>query len=144
MDREEKMVACKKFFDELAKQLVSYDVVKSCNQDLSAYLIPTGTIEALTYYDKPDKSFRISDHWNWYANVNKCEKSNYIQCFNPDLPWAKRRTDPGKASKPIYACQVAFFYNNMYRVVYGEKFDRKTRKWSWVDNTVENVIATLV
>lgn len=143
MNKKEKMQACLRFFYALAGMLTGdYEVVKSCNQDHSAYLVPLGTSEDITYYSKPDKSFRVSDHWNWYANVKKCENENYIQCWSVDLPFPRKREQDGKATEPRFAAQVAMIGNDgKYHVVFGEKFDRKTKQWLWVDSTPEAVIA---
>ena len=135
MTNIEKVEACKEFFNSLSKILEStYEVVASCNQDISKYLIPKGTIGDLTYHSKPDASFRISDHWNWYSNLKKCPNPNYIQCLSVDMPRAKKRPDYGKASKPIDGIQVSVIgKDGKYHAVYGEIFDRKTKKWNWLE-----------
>ena len=94
---------CKVFFNELSALLSGeqYEVMRSCNNDKSLYLIPKGTIAQLSYNSKPADSYRYSDHWNWYANVNKCADPHYIQCYCVDMPWAKKRSEEGKPSKPI-------------------------------------------
>lgn len=140
--QQEKCVA---FFKELTAALSDSHVrFGSCNNDCSAYLIPIGTESQVTYHSKPNNSFRVSDHWNWYANVKKCPKEHYIQCYTRDMPWTKPRIEPGKPSKPIYGSAVAYFNKDgLYEVVYGEKFDRKTRTWCWVENSIEDVIAKM-
>jgi len=125
---------CVEYFDELCRYLSErYEVVGSCNQDISRYLVPRGTVSEITYHSKPVYSFRISDHWNWYANVNKCKNEHYIQCYSVDLPWAKKRPETGKASKPVRGFQVAYFgEDNKYHAVFGEYFNRKTNRWYWM------------
>ena len=72
--------ACENFFSELTRILDGkYEVVGSCNQDISRYLIPAGTKEQITYYGKPELSFRISDHWSWDSNVKKCHDTREPQ-----------------------------------------------------------------
>ena len=93
---EHKMIDCRMFFDELADILRSdYEVVESCNNDLSAYLIPKGSRDDLTYYGKPKNSFRVSDHWSWYSTLEKCDVPDYIQCYSVDMPHPKPRPDEG-------------------------------------------------
>ncbi len=130
---EERKGKCINYFNNLAESLKkTHVVVNSCNNDMSAYLVPIGTEDQITYSSKPKNSYRISDHWNWYSNVNKCPNESYIQCYNVDLPFARPRLAPGKASKPRFAISVAYFGNDgKYHHVYGEKFNRKTKEWTW-------------
>lgn len=68
MTINEKNYNCEKFFEALCDMLSDrYEMLKSCNRDMSAYLCPIGTTSEVTYYSKPEGSFRISDHWNWYG-----------------------------------------------------------------------------
>lgn len=139
-----KFEKCEAFFNELASLMENYEIVASCNNDRSAYLIPSGSIGALTYSSKPDRSFRISDHWNWYANVRKCEDEHYIQCYSIDAPWPNKRKGVGLASEPKYAVQVGYFGDDKkYHCVYGERFDRKTKRWEWVESSPEDVMEDL-
>ena len=134
MSNEEKINACLLYFNELADELnETHELVKSCNNDLSMYLIPKGSIDQLTYHSKPVNSYRFSDHWNWYSSTSKCKDERYVQCFCPDMPWAKRRLAEGKASRPAFGICVAFFGDdNKYHHVFGDKFNRKTHEWSFV------------
>ena len=127
---------CKEFFIELSIALgADYELVESCNNDISRYLIPKGTREQITYYGKPDNSFRLSDHWNWYSSLFKCNNEHYIQCFSVDAPWSKKRVAPGKASKPIYCVQVCVMgEDKKYHCVYGERFNRRTKTWEWIES----------
>ena len=136
MTNELKMDLCKNFFEHLAEILrEDYEMLGSCNNDSSVYLVPKGTEEQVTYYGKPRKSFRFSDHWNWYSSLKKCDKEHYIQCLSMDMPRAKERPVPWKASKPIFGIQVCMIgEDGKYHHVFGEKYDRKTKKWSWVEN----------
>lgn len=144
MDKKIKIEKCVEFYNELSKRLTStHEVVGSCNQDISSYLIPIGSIDELTYERKPQNSFRFSDHWNWYSNVNKCPDEHYIQCYSPDIPYARPRLSPGKASKPRFGISIAYFDGCRYRVIFGEKFDRKTKTWYFVTPTIEEVCESL-
>lgn len=131
----EKLEKCREFFNSLAMLLYdAYDVMGSCNVDQTLYLVPSGTQNQVTYSSKPARSFRISDHWNWYANIKKCAKERYIQCWSVDVPYPRRREEPGKASEPRRAIQVAMIGpDGKYHCVYGEFFDRKTKTWGWLE-----------
>jgi hypothetical protein len=145
MTIKEKNENCVAFFDALCDMLAdSYERYASCNQDISAYLCPIGTTDEVTYYGKPEGSFRVSNHWNWYANTNKCSNPKQIQCYCTGLPWAHRRAAPDKAGKPIMASCVCIYRFGRYHVVYGEYFDRKTKTWKWIDRTPEEVITMFV
>ena len=112
---------------------------------MSSYLITKGTIDELTYYGKPKNSFRISDHWNWYSNVNKCSNENYIQCYSKDAPCAKSRSGEGKPSKPIFSIMVAYYGNdNQYHSIFGERFNRREKKWEFITPAVDDVIKIVV
>ena len=143
----DKMEKCRNFFNKLADILKNdYVVYGSCNKDLSAYLVPNGTEKKFTFYGKPVKSFRVSDHWNWFSSRKCCHDMSMVQCDNVDIPWRRRR-DPNKpeaAVKPISGCQVGYFdADNFYHCVYGECFDRKTKMWSWVESSPEEVVERL-
>lgn len=143
MTIDEKKAKCTEFFEKLSEALKEdYVVMGSCNQDFSRYLVPIGTESQVSYMGKPENSFRISDHWNWFANVNKCPDEHYIQCLSVDLPWTRKRFAPGKPSRPVSGTQVAVFgADRKYHAVYGERYSRKTKTWDWVESTVEEVIA---
>lgn len=144
MTNLEKLVKCFAFFENLRHAVGDrYEVLESCNQDGSAYLCPVGTTDEVTYSSKPEGSFRISDHWNWYANINKCPNPKYIQCYCTDLPWAHKRKAEGKAGKPIMASCVCIFKDGVYRVVYGEFYDRKRKAWKWIENSIEEVLNSI-
>ena len=142
MTKEEKMNKCNEFFSKLELLLQDqYETLGSCNKDFSRYLVPIGTTDKVTYYGKPTKSFRVSDHWNWYSNINKCSNPNYVQCRSMDMPWARKRVEDGKPTKPRFGYQVAIVLEDgCYHVVYGECFNRKTKTWSWVDNDPKDIV----
>ena len=138
---------CNAFFDELTKLLDGqYEVVHSnCKKSKDRYLIPNGTAAEITFNSKPASSFRVSDHWNWVSDRKYCDRLNYQQCYNEDLPRGFRR-DPNstKATKPIFAAQVAFMCpDGVYRAVYGEIFDRKTKTWSWLEADPADVVCMI-
>ena len=142
MNHEEKMRRCSDFFNVLAQALSSnYTVMGSCNKDVSAYLVPTGHEDEVSYYGKPENSFRVSDHWNWYSSLKKCSDQDEVQCHSIDIPRPRRRPEVGKASYPRKAAQVALYKDGRYQAVYGEVFDHKTKSWSWLDACVEDVAA---
>lgn len=141
-DYQKKMDTCKMFIQEVADILAdTYELVGSCNRDASLYLIPKGTNEELSYYGKPDRSLRFSDHWNWYSNLNKCKDEQMVQCRSLDMPWARKREMPGKASKPRFGIQVCLYdaADKCYHIVYGDKFDRKNKTWTWIENSAKDV-----
>lgn len=140
---EDKMAECRKFIEDLYEILGDdFTLMPSCNQDLSAYLVPAGTEDQVTYYGKPANSFRISDHWNWLSSLTRCSDPNLVQCSNVDIPWCRKRKSEGIPTKGLIGIQVAYYGNDgCYHCVFGEKFNRKTKKWSWMSNTPENVAA---
>lgn len=139
--RNEQIRMCREFFEKLATALSeTHEILPSCNNDFSRYLCKKGTLEEVTYFSKPEDSFRVSDHWQWYANLLKCPDPHYIQCFSREFPRAKNREREGYAGKAIIADCVAFFKDGAYHIVYGEYWDKKERKWKWRDTTVEDVI----
>jgi hypothetical protein len=140
-----KMALCIEFIETLATLLgESYEMIGSCNKDASKYLVPAGTTDQITYYGKPTLSFRVSDHWSWYSNLKKCAEPSYIQCYSIDAPVPKPRPigNPGQATKPVMGKQVCIqLADGMYHHVFGDKFDRKTHKWTWVENDPAEVLA---
>jgi hypothetical protein len=140
MKKEEMKKLCKQFFEELSEKLKNtHVVVRSCNQDESAYLVPIGTEDQITYHGKPDYSFRISDHWNWYSNVKKNPDPYYVQCENVDLMPARMREAIGRASIPIWAWTVAYYGPDCkYHTMIGEFFNTEKGKWDWVDCNLED------
>ena len=164
MTIETKTVLCLNFYNELINRLSDkYELMASSNQHAtlpvleslddilnyntrfySSYLIPKGTADQISYYGKPIGSFRFSDHWNWYSNVNKCSDLKEIQCFSVDIPWPRQRMGYGRPSKPRFATQVAFYGKDLkYHVIFGEKFNRKTKEWEFVTTSVDEVIENL-
>ncbi len=145
MKMKRKMELCAMFFEALGEALEKdYDMIGSCNNDSSVYLVPKGTEDQITYYGKPTMSFRISDHWNWFSSLKRCKVDAMVQCCSLDMPWAKSRPEKGAASEPIRAAQVAIYgKDRRYHHVYGEKYDRKRRKWIWEEMTIPEVIELL-
>lgn len=147
MNFKTKMDKCNEFFNELIAALCARGI--ECDMRMfefennTTYLCPAGTTNEVTYYGKPEMSFRISDHWNWYADIADCSSPNYIQCRCNELPWARKRPEEGKASEPIKAASVCVFKDGKYHVVYGECFDKKAKIWKWCDNSVEKVLSDL-
>lgn len=142
MNFDEKKVKCLEFFDKLAELLGdSYTKLPAINNDMSMYLVPKGTENQVSYYTKPELSFRVSDHWNWYANVRKCSDVNMIQCHCLDLPRPRVRNGIGKPSTPVVGIQVSIVgHDNKYHVIYGEQFDRFNRTWNWLEPDPESFV----
>lgn len=138
---EEKVEKCLGFLFRVSELLDNYTLVGSCNRDISKYLIPNGSESELSYYGKPENSLRFSDHWNWFSSIKKCTDEHYIQCRSLDIPWCRLREEAGKATKPRFGIQVAYYdkKDKCYHHVFGDKFDRKTKKWSWIEATPEAV-----
>jgi len=143
MNFKEKLNKCNRFFDNMVVLLwSSHNEMGSCNKDASRYLVPSGTENEVTYNSKPRNSLRVSDHWNWYASTKKCSNEHYIQCLSVNAPYARKREAEGKASKPITAIQVCLLGDDdKYHVVYGEKYDKKTKTWTWIESSPQ-ILAT--
>lgn len=131
---------CKSFFmilTDILRKNENYQLQISNNKDsikCSTYLVPHGTKSQITYYSKPDKSFRFSGHWNWYVPHNLCYNEHYIQCFTRDMPRTKPRDGEGLGSKPVLGTAVCVMGGDgEYHVVYGEVFDRKKKTWGWLE-----------
>jgi len=133
--KAEDLEACEKFLGRIQKILKgSYELIGSCNKDISQYLIPLGTENQVTYYGKPEKSFRISDHWNWYSSTKKCRDISYVQCESVDMPAAREQTDE-HATKPRKGLQVAIQgTDGKYHHVFGYKWDAEEETFKWVTN----------
>lgn len=126
--------SCQMFFDKLAEELnETHEILGPTHRGMSRCLCVKGTTNQVTYEGKPELSLRVAQRWNWYANVKKCPEEKYVQCFNRDLPRPKKRKAPGEPSDPIIASCVSLFLGNKYRVVYGEKFNPKTKEWTWLE-----------
>ena len=131
---DENLRLCYDFIRSIQKALGDdYILRPSCNQDVSLYLIPKDSIDQLSYVGKPEKSYRMSNHWNWYSNLKKCPDESMVQCFSPDLPAPKQRKAPGKASDPIDAVCVCEYLNGEYHVIFGQKYDHETKQFVWVN-----------
>lgn len=138
--RRAKFNACKAFYYELGYILTAngeYENKISNNRNsnkFSAYLVPKGTKNEITYFSKPLNSFRFSNYWNWYAPYSKCNDKWVIQCFTEDMPRTKKRNGEGLESEPVLGTAVCIMgKDEEYHVVYGEIFDRKTKSWSWLE-----------
>lgn len=142
--RKLKIKRCRQFMLDLEKTIgIDYKHFNSCNRDISSYLIPKGTEKQITYHSKPEKSFRFSDHWNWYTNEKKCDDLNYVQCFSVNLPEPNNRIAYGKGSEPIRAIQIAFYFKGKYYAVFGDYYDFSSNKWKWIDSYPRDVAGLL-
>ncbi len=134
----EKFAKCERFFEELCEELKDTHEVYICEKGKSAssYLVPKGTIDQITVYGKPDNSFRIADRWNWYMNMKKCHDEWLVQCLNTDLPFTADRNGgfgSSKGGRQVRAVQVGYKNGDAYTCVYGAKYDRKNKKWYWIE-----------
>ena len=145
MVREEQKDKCMNLFKELTRKLEkNYTLIGSCNQDESAYLVPNGTEDQVTYHSKPIDSFRISDHWNWKSNVKKCSDEYHIQCWNVDLMRCKKRNGPGLASNPIWAWSIAYFGDDeRYHTIFGSLYDYVEHQWLWYEASIDQIMEML-
>lgn len=141
----ERIKICLKFYEQLQSLLGDdYESIGSCNQDVSMYLVPKGTTDQISYYGKPEKSFRVSDHWNWYSSFKKCKDLNYVQCETTDIPGPRERPAEEAASKPRTAAQVAYFRDGKYHRIFGEKYNTETGEWEWLTPKLSDVINEMV
>ena len=126
---------CLQVFMKLAEDLKdTHEIIGSCNKDRSIYLIPKGSIDDLSYYGKPVDSYRISDHWNWYASITRCSDEGRIQCHNVDLKYPQDRID-GRATRPVSGVCIAYYdIDGKYHTVFGELYDKAKRKNVFLDN----------
>ena len=85
-------------------------------------------------------SFRVSDHWNWYSSAQKCANERYVQCFSMDLPNPRPRPAPGVGTNAISAYQVAIQVDGRYHHVFGDKYNRRIRRWEWEENDPEKIL----
>jgi len=144
MAEKNKIIRCKAYYNSLAQLCEDgYVRIGSCNKGFSSYLIPFGTDDQLSYYGKPELSFRLSDHWNWYSNLKKCKDESLIQCCCVCLPGPSDRIEEGKASRAVKACCVAFYYKGAYYTVYGELFDAVKKEWYWLETKPRDVFSLL-
>jgi len=139
-----KATKCWNFFNELSRALMAergYELMKPRGGYRAAYLFPKGTIKQISYYGKPELSFRCSDDWNWYTNKKRCPDPEQIQCHSVDIPgplW--RKDDDG--TKPVKGWNVAIYgLDHKYHCVYGTYFDRVDRRWGWKETSVQEVIS---
>lgn len=102
------------FFNELIeKHKETHDFIKSCNADNSAYLVPKGHENELSYSGHPEGTIRISDHWSWYANTKKCPDEAFVQChLRGDKPYPRK--GEGLAGETKMGITVAICHDNVY------------------------------
>ena len=141
-ERREQLRKCNAFFLRVANELKdTHRIIGSSAQWGSACLVPIGREDEVSYYGKPVNSLRVACNWNWRAALKRCKEEKLIQCNTPDLPWCKKREAPGMASKPIWGNMVGYFdEDKKYHCVYGEKFDRETKTWSWYEEDFDALV----
>lgn len=139
------MHSCEIYFNNLTKILKdSHSILPSKNKDISRYLVLNGTEDQVTYYGKPFLSFRLSNHWNWYASYRNCIDPHHIQCFSKDLHLPFKRPMHNHASKPIFACSVGYYgLDKLYHIICGEIFNPITRRMEFIQKDIHEVICDL-
>ena len=147
-ERREQLKKCNEFFLKVADELKDTHVILGSATGVwgSACLVLKGTENQVSYYGKPINSLRVACNWNWHASLKRCDKPDYIQCLTKDLPWAKKRPsdNPELASPPIWGNMVGLFGpDKRYHCVYGERFNRKTKTWEWVEGDVQELVKKL-
>lgn len=135
---------CIQFFNEVAALLDDiYEVVPGRSKQWKSFcLVPKGTANQVTYYGKPVNSLRVAMNWNWRAGLDRCSIPNHIQCVTPDLPYVKPRPKehPEWSSPPIFGNMVALFdTDHKYHCIFGEKYDKASKIWLWIQNTPKEV-----
>lgn len=140
---------CVVFFNRVAALVDDiYEVVPGKGKQWQSYcLVPKGTRSQINYYGKPVDSLRVAMNWNWRASLYKCSVPNHIQCVTQDLPFVKARPKdhPDLASPPVYGNMVALFdKDHKYHCLYGEKYDRVTKTWGWVDDKTPEDVANML
>ena len=135
---------CVRFFNEVAELLKdTHVVVPSKSKKWESYcLVEKGQENQVTYYGKPVNSLRVAPNWNWRAGLDRCSNPSYIQCVTPDAPFARRRPKehPEWSSLPIFCNMVGYFdTDNKYHCIFGEKYERETKTWTWVENFPKRV-----
>lgn len=108
-----------KKFDYVLDDHSLYDA-KLRTSNRSGYLMKEGSEKDNTWHSKPELSFRIASHWNWYANTAKAP-ADYIQCFCPEFGSPNKRSteNPTHATTPIYRTAICFFKDGFYHVFAG-------------------------
>lgn len=140
--------SCIEFFNQVAALLTDiYEVLPGKSRQWRSFcLVPKGTINQVTYYGKPMNSLRVAMNWNWRAGLDRCTNPKHIQCVTPDLPYVKPRPKdhPEWSSPPVFGNMVALFdTDNKYHCIFGEKFNRDTKTWTWINNDPEKIAAML-
>lgn len=138
--------SCFEFFDLVAEELKDiYEVVPGKSKQFkSACLVPKGTASQVTYYGKPLYSLRVASNWNWRAGLDRCSVEKHIQCVTPDLPYVKPRPKdhPDWSSPPVFGNMVAIFDSDRkYHCLFGEKYNKDNKTWTWMVNTPKRVAA---
>lgn len=144
-ERDTWMDMCNEYFDELAEALKSsHEIVESVHGGGSRYLVLKGTGSEITYYGKPLCSFRVSDHWNWHANLRKCINPHHIQCFCKDIHYPFRRPSKDQASRAVLSCSLGYYgIDRQYHVVCGEVWDSETKDNKFIRKDIQEVIRDL-
>ena len=99
-----------------------YINMPSCNKDASRYLVPEGTEGEVTYFGKPELSFRLSDHWNW---ISPKKAPGVVQCK------LYRVREPKLGERPLGRIEIGLYKDGEYHFIAGERRNKNTNGWLW-------------
>ena len=147
MEFKEKQEKCNQYFNglyELLKDTHDRRTNKTRDRRPDKYIFPKGTGDEITNVGKPKDSFRYSNKWNFYKN-GKGEMLPEVQCYSEDFPHAHTDSLGHGPQGSVLAYSVCFYgEDGRYHVVYGERYNRKTKKWDWVESDPEDAILEFI
>ena len=147
MEFYEKQEKCNQYFNNLYEMLKeSHDrrTNKTRDRRPDKYIFPKGTGDEITNVGKPANSFRYSNKWNFWKN-GKGEMLDSVQCYSEDFPKAHTDSQGRGPQGAVLAYSVCFYgEDGHYHVVYGERYNRKTKKWDWVESDPEDAILEFI
>lgn len=147
MEFYEKQEKCNQYFNSLYEMLKdSHDrrTNKTRDRRPDKYIFPKGTGDEITNVGKPANSFRYSNKWNFWKN-GKGEMLDSVQCYSEDFPKAHTDSHGCGPQGSVLAYSVCFYgEDGRYHVVYGERYNRRTKKWDWVESDPEDAILEFI
>lgn len=147
MEFKEKKAKCREYFNslrEILKETHEVQSNKTRDNHPDKYLFPKGKRSEITYSSKPKDSFRFSSKWNFYKN-GKGEDLEEVQCYSEDFPNAHTDSKGIGPQGSVLAYSVCFYGDDgHYHVVYGERYNRKTGKWDWVESSPEDAVLEFI
>ena len=147
MEFREKRAKCNEYFNglcELLNETYEHHANRTKDHRPDKYLYPKGTVREITYSSKPKNSFRFSSKWNFYKD-GQGRMLPEVQCYSEDFPNAHTDSLGHGPQGSVLAYSVCFYgEDGHYHVVYGERYNRKTRKWDWVESDPEDAILEFI